>query len=181
MEFFAERLIQAQRSTSRLAVTSDVIVGFPGETEEEFMETYQFVKDHQFSELHVFPYSKRTGTPAARMEDQVDEEVKNERVHRLITLSDQLAKEYASQFEGEVVEVIPEEGFIGDQEKGLLEGYTDNYLKVVFPATEEMIGKIVQVKIEKAGYPHSEGKFVRNLEESLLKGRQFNNKYREID
>ena len=174
MEFFADRLLKLKEVLPGLAITSDVIVGFPGETEEEFMETYQFVKDHQFSELHVFPYSKRTGTPAARMEDQVDEEVKNERVHRLIALSDQLAKEYASQFEGEVVEVIPEAGFIGDKEKGLLEGFTDNYLKVVFPGTEDMIGKIIQVKIEKAGYPHCEGKFVRNLEESLLKGRLFN-------
>ena len=170
MEFFADRLFKLKEALPGLAITSDVIVGFPGETEEEFMETYQFVKDHQFSELHVFPYSKRTGTPAARMEDQVDEEVKNERVHRLITLSDQLAKEYASQFEGEVVEVIPEAGFIGDKEKGLLEGFTDNYLKVVFPGTEDMIGKIIQVKIEKAGYPHCEGKFVRNLEESLPEG-----------
>ena len=170
MEFFADRLFKLKEVLPGLAITSDVIVGFPGETEEEFMETYQFVKAHQFSELHVFPYSKRTGTPAARMEDQVDEEVKNERVHRLITLSDQLAKEYASQFEGEVVEVIPEAGFIGDKEKGLLEGFTDNYLKVVFPGTEDMIGKIIQVKIEKAGYPHCEGKFVRNLEESLPEG-----------
>ena len=170
MEFFADRLFKLKEVLPGLAITSDVIVGFPGETEEEFMETYQFVKDHQFSELHVFPYSKRTGTPAARMEDQVDEEVKNERVHRLITLSDQLAKEYASQFEGEVVEVIPEAGFIGDKEKGLLEGFTDNYLKVVFPGTEDMIGKIIQVKIEKAGYPLCEGKFVRNLEESLPEG-----------
>ena len=113
-----------------LAVTSDVIVGFPGETEEEFMETYDFVKDHQFSELHVFPYSKRTGTPAARMEDQIDEEVKNERVHRLIHLSDQLAKEYASRFEGQVLEVIPEEKYTEGQEEDLYVGYTDNYLKV---------------------------------------------------
>ena len=83
MEFFAERLSKLRREAlPGLAITSDVIVGFPGETEEEFMETYNFIKDHQFSELHVFPYSKRTGTPAARMEDQVDEEVKNERVHR---------------------------------------------------------------------------------------------------
>ena len=99
------------------------------------------------------------------MEDQVDEEVKNERVHRLITLSDQLAKEYASRFEGEVVEVIPEAGFIGDKEKGLLEGFTDNYLKVLLPATEEMVGKIVKVKIEKAGYPYNEGSFVRGVED----------------
>ena len=85
-----------------------------------------------FSELHVFPYSKRTGTPAARMEDQVPEEVKNDRVHRLIELNDQLAKEYASRFEGEVLEVIPEETFKDRTESGLYEGYTDNYLKVVF-------------------------------------------------
>jgi threonylcarbamoyladenosine tRNA methylthiotransferase MtaB len=168
MEFFAERLSRLKEALPGLAVTSDVIVGFPGETEEEFMETYQFIKDHQFSELHVFPYSKRTGTPAARMEDQVDEEVKNERVHRLISLSDQLAKEYASKFEGEVLEVIPEERYKEDPDSGLFVGFTDNYLKVVFPASEEMIGQIVKVKIEKAGYPYNEGKFVRVLEESEL-------------
>lgn len=71
------------------------------------METYNFIKENRFSELHVFPYSKRTGTPAARMEDQVPEDVKNDRVHRLIELSNQLAKEYASAFEGEVLEIIP--------------------------------------------------------------------------
>ena len=71
MEFFAERLDRLREALPQLAITSDVIVGFPGETEEEFMETYNFIRDHRFSELHVFPYSKRTGTPAARMEDQV--------------------------------------------------------------------------------------------------------------
>lgn len=169
MEFFAERLERLKEVLPGLAVTSDVIVGFPGETEEEFMETYNFIKEHQFSELHVFPYSKRTGTPAARMEDQVDEEVKNERVHRLISLSDQLAKEYASKFEGEVLEVIPEERFAENPEAGLYEGYSDNYLKVVFPATEDMVGQIVKVKIEKAGYPYNEGKFVRVLEDTEAK------------
>jgi threonylcarbamoyladenosine tRNA methylthiotransferase MtaB len=168
MEFFAERLERLKEVLPGLAVTSDVIVGFPGETEEEFMETYDFIKKHKFSELHVFPYSKRTGTPAARMDDQVDEEVKNERVHRLIALSDQLAKEYASQFEDEVLEVIPEERFKEDPESGLYEGYTDNYLKVVFKATEDMVGKIVKVKINKAGYPYNEGQFVRVLEDTEI-------------
>lgn len=165
MEFFGERLDRLKEALPGLAVTSDVIVGFPGETEEEFMETYTFIEKHKFSELHVFPYSKRTGTPAARMEDQVDEEVKNERVHRLISLSDQLAKEYASQFEGEVLEVIPEEEFKESGQAGMYVGYTDNYLKVVFPATEEMVGKIVKVKIAKAGYPYNEGQFVRVMED----------------
>ncbi|KAF0825587.1 tRNA (N(6)-L-threonylcarbamoyladenosine(37)-C(2))-methylthiotransferase MtaB [Cytobacillus firmus] len=165
MEFFAERLERLKEALPGLAVTSDVIVGFPGETEEEFMETYNFIKEHKFSELHVFPYSKRTGTPAARMDDQIDEEVKNERVHRLIALSDQLAKEYASQYEGEVLEVIPEERFKESSDSNLFVGYTDNYLKIVFPATEEMVGQIVKVKITKAGYPYNEGQFVRVLDE----------------
>ncbi|QTD41656.1 tRNA (N(6)-L-threonylcarbamoyladenosine(37)-C(2))-methylthiotransferase MtaB [Sporosarcina sp. Te-1] len=170
MEFFAERLDRLREALPHLAITSDVIVGFPGETEEEFMETYHFIREHRFSELHVFPYSKRTGTPAARMEDQIDEEVKNERVHRLIELNDQLAKEYASEFEGEVLEVIPEEVYKLDPASGLYEGYTDNYLKVVFPADESMVGKIVKVKIAKAGYPYNEGQFIRviDTEEALV-------------
>lgn len=167
MEFFGERLDRLKEVLPGLAVTSDVIVGFPGETEEEFMETYNFIKKHKFSELHVFPYSKRTGTPAARMEDQIDEEVKNDRVHRLISLSDQLAKEYASRFDGEVLEVIPEDRVKEGQEAGLYEGYTDNYLKVVFPANEELIGKIVKVKISKAGYPFNEGQFVKVEEDQV--------------
>jgi len=166
MEFFGERINRLKEVLPGLAVTSDVIVGFPGETEEEFMETYNFIKEHKFSELHVFPYSKRTGTPAARMDDQVDEEVKNERVHRLIALSDQLAKEYASQFENEVLEIIPEEE--SKDNEGYLVGYTDNYLKVLLPATEDLIGKLVKVKLTKVGYPYNEGQFVRVLDEDTI-------------
>jgi threonylcarbamoyladenosine tRNA methylthiotransferase MtaB len=173
MEFFGERLERLKEVLPGLAVTSDVIVGFPGETEEEFMETYNFINDHKFSELHVFPYSKRTGTPAARMEDQVDEEVKNDRVHRLISLSDQLAKEYASRFEGDVLEVIPEEVSNEEANSGLLMGYTDNYMKVVFSGAEDLIGKIVKVKITKAGYPYNEGQFVKVLEDSVTKSELF--------
>lgn len=165
MEFFGERLERLKEALPGLAVTSDVIVGFPGETEAEFQETYDFIATHKFSELHVFPYSKRTGTPAARMEDQVEEDVKNERVHKLIELSNQLAKEYASQFDGEVLEVIPEDR--DDQETGYLIGYTDNYLKVKFIGSEDMIGKLVKVKIAKAGYPVNIGEFVRVIEDEV--------------
>lgn len=165
MEFFANRLDRLRDALPDLAITSDVIVGFPGETEEEFMETYNFIRDQRFSELHVFPYSKRTGTPAARMDDQVDEEVKNERVHRLITLNDQLAVEYASRFEGEVLEIIPEEVITSETGEMMVEGYTDNYLKVAIPGSEELIGKLVRVKITRAGYPQNIGQFVRVLEE----------------
>lgn len=129
MAHFSERLQKLHKALPGLAVTSDVIVGFPGETEEEFQETYDFIVKHQFSELHVFPYSMRTGTPAARMTDQIDEEVKNERVHRLIELSNQLAKDYASKFDQTVLEVIPEEKGSAD---GKLVGYADNYMKIEF-------------------------------------------------
>ncbi|PFP25484.1 tRNA (N(6)-L-threonylcarbamoyladenosine(37)-C(2))-methylthiotransferase MtaB [Bacillus sp. AFS073361] len=173
MEFFGERLDRLKEVLPGLAVTSDVIVGFPGETEEEFMETYNFINEHKFSDLHVFPYSKRTGTPAARMENQVDEEIKNERVHRLIALSDQLAKEYASRFEGEVLEVIPEEVSAEEADSGYLIGYTDNYMKVIFSAPEDMIGKIVKVKINQAGYPYNRGQFVKVVEESISKTELF--------
>jgi threonylcarbamoyladenosine tRNA methylthiotransferase MtaB len=165
MEFFANRLDRLREALPDLAITSDVIVGFPGETEEEFMETFNFIRDQKFSELHVFPYSKRTGTPAARMDNQVDEDVKNERVHRLITLNDQLAVEYASKFEGEVLEIIPEESYKLDSASNMVEGYSDNYLKVVIPGSEDLIGKLVRVKITKAGYPYNEGQFVRILDE----------------
>lgn len=167
MEFFAERLNLLKKALPGLAVTSDVIVGFPGETDEEFQETFDFIKEHRFSELHVFPYSKRTGTPAARMENQVHDEVKNDRVHRLIELSNQLAKEYASNYEGEILEVIPEEQDKDGTDKNSLIGYTDNYLKVRFPGTEDMIGKIVRVKVTKAGYPVNEGKFVRIMDDNI--------------
>ncbi len=161
MDFFGNRLRALHDALPGLAVTSDVIVGFPGETEEEFMETYNFIKEHKFSELHVFPYSKRTGTPAARLDNQVDEEIKNERVHKLIALSDQLAKEYASEYENEVLEIIPEEKFTDGEEDNLYVGYTDNYMKVVFKGTEDMIGELVKVKITKAGYPYNKGQFVK--------------------
>lgn len=160
--FYRERVEKLKEALPGLAVTTDVIVGFPGETEEEFQETYQFISDIQFSELHVFPYSKRTGTPASRMENQVDDETKQERVHTLIALSNQLAKEYASSYEREVLEVIPEER---DKETGLLTGYTPNYLRIRFNGSDDMIGKIVKVKMTKADYPYCEAEFVRVMED----------------
>ncbi|MCD8853351.1 tRNA (N(6)-L-threonylcarbamoyladenosine(37)-C(2))-methylthiotransferase MtaB [Staphylococcus epidermidis] len=158
MAHFSERLTKLHQALPDLAVTSDVIVGFPGESEEEFQETYDFIVNHHFSELHVFPYSPRIGTPAARMDNQIDEETKNVRVHKLISLSNQLAKEYASKFEDEVLEVIPEE--MGEEPQTLV-GYADNYMKVRFEGDDSLIGQIVKVKIVKANYPINEGKVIR--------------------
>lgn len=158
MAHFSERLTKLHQALPDLAVTSDVIVGFPGESEDEFQETYDFIVNHHFSELHVFPYSPRIGTPAARMDNQIDEETKNVRVHKLISLSNQLAKEYASKFEDEVLEVIPEE--MGEELHTLV-GYADNYMKVRFEGDDSLIGQIVKVKIVKANYPINEGKAIR--------------------
>lgn len=163
-QFYKEKVEKIKKALPGLAITSDVIVGFPGETDEEFMETYDFIKDIGFSELHVFPFSRRTGTPAARMNNQVNEELKNERVHQLIELSNQLAKQYAANYEDEVLEVIPEEHSEDPLRPELLIGYTDNYLKVQFEGTPDMIGKIVRVKLTKAGYPINEGKFVKIMD-----------------
>ncbi|MBC5638794.1 tRNA (N(6)-L-threonylcarbamoyladenosine(37)-C(2))-methylthiotransferase MtaB [Ornithinibacillus sp. BX22] len=163
-DYYYQKVKKIRRALPDLAITSDVIVGFPGETEEEFMETYDFIKKVGYSELHVFPFSRRTGTPAARMEDQVEEDVKNERVQRMIDLSEELAKEYASRYENEVLEVIPEERALEEDNPNMLVGYTDNYLKVKFEGTPDMIGKIVRVKITKSGYPYNEGTFVRIME-----------------
>ncbi|MCG1403026.1 tRNA (N(6)-L-threonylcarbamoyladenosine(37)-C(2))-methylthiotransferase MtaB [Staphylococcus epidermidis] len=158
MAHFSERLTKLHQALPDLAVTSDVIVGFPGESEDEFQETYDFIVNHHFSELHVFPYSPRIGTPAARMDNQIDEETKNVRVHKLISLSNQLAKEYASKFEDEVLEVIPEE--MGEEPHTLV-GYADNYMKIRFEGDDSLIGQIVKVKIVKANYPINEGKAIR--------------------
>lgn len=171
MAHFSERLQKLHKALPGLAVTSDVIVGFPGETEEEFQETYDFIVKHQFSELHVFPYSMRTGTPAARMTDQIDEDVKNDRVHRLIELSDQLAKDYASKFDQTVLEVIPEEEGSSD---GKLVGYADNYMKIEFEGDESLIGELVKVKVVTPSYPINKGKLIKvvnhatNKDERLL-------------
>lgn len=164
-DFYKEKVKKLKNALPGLAITTDVIVGFPGETEEEFMETYNFIKEIGYAELHVFPFSRRTGTPAARMDHQVEKEVKETRVTQLIELSDQLAKQYASRFENDVLEVIPEEK--SSKESGVLIGYSDNYLKVQFEGSEDLIGSIIKVKLTKVGYPINEGVFVK-IEDELI-------------
>ncbi|KGX93575.1 30S ribosomal protein S12 methylthiotransferase [Pontibacillus halophilus JSM 076056 = DSM 19796] len=167
-EFYKERIDRIKEALPGLAITSDVIVGFPGETEEEYNETYSFIREIGYSELHVFPYSKRTGTPAARMDDQVDDDLKHRRVQELIDLSSDQAMLYASGYEGRVLEVIPEEKFTEDREDERLVGYTDNYMKVVFEGTNSMIGEVVRVKITQSGYPHNYGEYVRVIQQPNL-------------
>jgi threonylcarbamoyladenosine tRNA methylthiotransferase MtaB len=158
---FAEKLRRIREAMPGVAITTDLIVGFPGETVELYREGYEFIEAMNFAEMHVFPYSKRTGTPAARMDDQIDEEVKNERVHELIDLSERNQLAYAQQFVGEVLEVIPERDPKGLLPRGHVMGYTDNYLQIVFEGGEELIGTTCRVQLLEAGVNENRGRLVR--------------------
>jgi threonylcarbamoyladenosine tRNA methylthiotransferase MtaB len=159
---FGRKIEKIHKVMPGVAITTDVIVGFPGETAEMFRNGYKFMEEMQFAEMHVFPYSKRTGTPAARMEDQVDEETKNARVHELIELSERMQLAYARPFVGQVLEVIPERSHKGMEESGLIMGYSDNYLNVVFRGSEELFGRVCRVKITEAGVNECFGELVRD-------------------
>ncbi|MDQ0416242.1 threonylcarbamoyladenosine tRNA methylthiotransferase MtaB [Croceifilum oryzae] len=165
VEEYRETIRQLHEAMPNLAITTDVIVGFPGETDEQFENGLRFVEELGMYQLHVFPYSKRTGTPAARMTDQVPENIKNERVRKFIELSKRLQLQYSKQFVGDVLEVIPERPYKEDPTSGLYMGYADNYLQVAFPATEEMIGKVCKVKIDQAEADYVFGSFVRIIDE----------------
>ncbi|SDY66627.1 tRNA (N(6)-L-threonylcarbamoyladenosine(37)-C(2))-methylthiotransferase MtaB [Thermoactinomyces sp. DSM 45892] len=165
VEEYRETIRRLHKAMPNLAITTDVIVGFPGETDEQFENGLRFVEELGMYQLHVFPYSKRTGTPAARMTDQVPENVKNERVRQFIELSKRLQLQYAKQFVGDVLEVIPERPYKEDPTGGLYMGYADNYLQVAFPATEEMVGKVCKVKIDRAESDYVFGSFVRIIDE----------------
>ncbi|WP_141506081.1 tRNA (N(6)-L-threonylcarbamoyladenosine(37)-C(2))-methylthiotransferase MtaB [Paenibacillus luteus] len=162
---FAAKIKRLHEAMPGVAITTDVIVGFPGETEEMFESGFRFMEDLKFAEMHVFPYSKRTGTPAARMDEQVEDEIKNERVHKLIDLSEKMQLAYAKQYVGQVLDVIPERDYKGAPGTGLVMGYTDNYIQVVFNGTEALIGKLCRVKITEAGVNECRAKLVRVMDE----------------
>ncbi|MBE3554402.1 MAG: tRNA (N(6)-L-threonylcarbamoyladenosine(37)-C(2))-methylthiotransferase MtaB [Thermicanus sp.] len=161
---YKEKIEKIKEALPHVAITTDVIVGFPGETEEMFQNTYDYIREIGFAELHVFPYSKRTGTPAARFPNQVPEEVKKERVDRLLELNRELTLRYAKKFEGEVLEVIPEEYYDGDPKSGKVVGYSDNYLRIAFMGSRDLFGKVCRVRLDEAMSEICEGTFARVLE-----------------
>ena len=128
-----------------VAFTTDIIVGFPEETEEEFNETYEFVKEIGFSKVHVFKYSPREGTPAAKLK-QLDGNVKTERSRKLIDLSDLQNRDFNEKFIGKKLDVLFEE--VSKQKDKHMEGYTTNYIRVLAEADETIEGQIKLVEIE---------------------------------
>jgi MiaB-like tRNA modifying enzyme len=124
-------------------LTTDVIVGFPGETEEEFNKTYEFLKEIKFYKMHVFKYSPRSGTVAAKMPNQIDGNVKEERSNKLIELSDKNEKEYNQQYIGKEVEVLLEE-----REGEYLKGHTTNYMVVKMKTNENLENTIQKIIVQ---------------------------------
>lgn len=151
---YLAKVQKIRASLPDIAFTTDVIVGFPQETEEEFMETYRFIETVGYSQLHVFPYSPRKNTPAAKMKGQVQDSIKTNRVHQLLTLSEKLQKKYAQTFIGKSLEVIFEE-VTAD---GYLVGHAGNYLKVKANGPVSRIGEVSEVIIEAYEAPNCLGK-----------------------
>lgn len=130
----------------QVALTTDIIVGFPGETEEDFQESYAFAREIGFAKIHVFPYSPKRGTPAAARKDQLPNAVKADRSHRLIALSDKMAADFLAVYVGQTVEVLYER-VVAD---GVYEGHTTNYIKVRGRSEKDLTNHIVKTCIMRA-------------------------------
>ncbi len=129
-----------------LSLTTDIIVGFPGETEEDFLETLDVVKKVRYDGAFTFLYSKRTGTPAAAMENQVPEETAKDRFDRLLAQVQAISKEQAKKAEGRILPALVEE--VNAQDPSLMTGRLSSNLLVHFPGTKDLIGKIVDVELK---------------------------------
>lgn len=143
-EQFMSRIQEIKKLVPNVMISGDVIVGFPRESEEDFMETYNLCKEC-FDMLHVFPYSQRPGTAAARMEGQISPEVKKDRSKRLLELSNELYHAYANKFIGQDVTVLIEKY---DEKQQAYVGHTSNYLEVKIPM-ESKVGEYKTIKLQK--------------------------------
>ncbi|KEH91024.1 RNA modification enzyme MiaB [Clostridium novyi A str. BKT29909] len=141
-----------------ISITTDIIVGFPGETIEEFDETYEYLKRIELSKMHIFKYSPRTGTRAEKMENQVDGNIKEERSKALIKLNEINEKKFIDKFIGEDMEVLYEQQC--NNKEGYYEGYTPNYIKVISESKEDLSGKIVNTKLIETKDEYAVGKII---------------------
>ena len=160
--YFSKKVAKIRKAVPEVAITIDVIIGFPGETEKEFKETYEFIKEMKFSRLHVFPFSAHEKTPAFQLPGQVKKEVIKERVEKLKRLGEKLEKEYEKQFLGQELALVIE-NMRGKAVKGInkrfigkSEYYIDYYFEKpqIISSSEKikekiMVGKIIKVKIQR--------------------------------
>jgi threonylcarbamoyladenosine tRNA methylthiotransferase MtaB len=146
-EGYRDAVRRLRRAIADVAITTDVIVGFPGETEAEFEETYAFCEEMAFAGIHVFPYSQRSGTLASRMCGQVPDNKKKERVHRLLSLAEALAASYRERHVGRTLEVLWESEKRDEQANRVWEGLTDTYVRVRTKDQRDLLNRITPTSL----------------------------------
>ena len=140
---YKEIVDRLRENIPNVAITTDVIVGFPGETNDEFKSTYEFLKEIELSQMHVFKYSPRKGTPAATMENQIDPQMKQLRSDKLLNLNKENFNKFAGRFLGQEVDVLFEQSIA----ENTYEGLTPNYIRVVVKSDKDIHGEILKVKL----------------------------------
>ena len=142
-ELYAERVALIKTLMPHCCIGVDVIVGFPGETDEDFKETFDFLHSLDISYLHVFTYSERDNTHALSIKPVVPMNVRHERNKSLRNLSYMKMQYFSGKHQGQIRKVL----FEGHENKGMMEGYTDNYIKITTPFRKEWVNEIVEWKI----------------------------------
>ena len=157
---FKQLLDGIRAKVPNIAITTDIIVGFPGETAEDFAATMAFAKECNFSKIHVFPFSRRQGTPAATMTDQVPEQEKQLRAAKLGDIDKKLHEDYCRSLLGNTYEVLWEMR----NKEGFWEGLTPNYVRAFCQSAEDLTGKILPIKIEKTFLDGVLGDIIENMQ-----------------
>ncbi|MCA1667581.1 MAG: tRNA (N(6)-L-threonylcarbamoyladenosine(37)-C(2))-methylthiotransferase MtaB [Thermomicrobia bacterium] len=157
---FRHAVARVRATIPDCAITTDVIVGFPGETEDEFRETLALCRELAFSKIHAFPYSERAGTEAAGMTDQIPPEVKKERMAQLLALSNELAHAYHRQFVGQTLDVLWED----HESDGRWSGLTDNYLRVLATTDDNLHNRVLPTRLVHAESAYLDGAVVAEVQ-----------------
>lgn len=156
---YEEAVYKIRENLKDASITTDVIVGFPGETDEEFNETYKFLERIKLTKTHIFKFSPRKGTKAENMPNQVDGTIKEKRSKALIELNNKNEGEFSESLVRREMDVLVEKEL--NEKPGYFEGYTRNYVRVVFESEKsDIIGKIVKCKIEEANGDYVSGKIL---------------------
>ncbi len=158
-EHYLELVDRIRAKMPDVSLTTDIIVGFPGETEEDFEETLDVVRKAKYDSAYTFIYSKRTGTPAAAMEDQIPEEVVKERFNRLLKTIDETSNAICARYEGKIAQVLVE--CVNDHDSSLVTGRMTNNLLVHFKGDKSLIGELVSVKLTECKGFYYMGEYVR--------------------
>lgn len=147
-KYFLNKINEIRSIRNDISITTDLIVGFPNENEEDFNNTYAFLKEVNFSKIHVFPYSRRKGTPADLMENQIPEDIKKKRVKKVLELSKELEINYMNKFINKELEILVEK-----YEDGIVFGHTSNYIGIKAKGTCKDVNKLLKVIPNKIDYP----------------------------